>query len=230
LLLLLLEQVVVRRLKLLRVELAGIVDSKRWAGEISVRGSDELAALARYARELVTIVQQQVQELKSLSQTDALTGLPNRRAFDERLELVLAQFARQKMPAALILMDVDFFKKYNDTYGHPAGDDALQTIAQCLRTSLRRELDMPARLGGEEFGVLLQGVTAEQACAAAEHLRTSMQSMALAHSANPPLHVMTMSLGVAVVAEDDNAATLYRRADEALYQAKNQGRNRVHQA
>lgn len=230
LLMLLLDRVVVRRLNLLRVELASIVDSRRWAGEVSIRGGDELAALARYTHELVLIVRQQVQELEDLSQTDALTGLPNRRAFDERLEHILAQYARQKLSAALILMDVDHFKKYNDTYGHPAGDEALKVIARCLRSALRRELDLPARLGGEEFGVLLQGVSAEQACAAAQHIRLAMQELALTHVANPPLMVMTMSLGVAVVTPQDTATTLYQRADDALYQAKTQGRNRVHLA
>lgn len=230
LLLLLIELVVVRRLKLLRAELASIVDSRRWKGEISVDGGDELAELARYTRKLVSVVRKQVRELKGLSQTDALTGLPNRRAFDKRLELILAQYSRQKLSAALILMDVDYFKKYNDTYGHPAGDDALQKIAQCLSASLRRELDMPARLGGEEFGVLLQGVTVEQARVVAENIRVNLQNQALAHSANPPLNVMTMSLGLAVVVENDNATALYRRADEALYHAKKQGRNQVHQA
>ncbi|MBB1076742.1 GGDEF domain-containing protein [Rhodoferax sp. 4810] len=127
-------------------------------------------------------------------------------------------------------MDVDYFKKYNDTYGHPAGDEALQKIAQCLRTSLRRELDLPARLGGEEFGVLLQGVTAEQARATAEQIRAALQSLAITHSASQPLQLMTMSLGIAAVTDKDNATTLYRRADEALYRAKELGRNRVAQA
>lgn len=207
-----------------------IVDSRKWTGGITVSGRDELAALAGYTNELVGIVRQQVEELRTLSQTDAMTGLPNRRAFNERLEYILAQQARQQLPAALILMDVDHFKKYNDTYGHPAGDEALQKIAHCLRTSLRRELDMPARLGGEEFGVLLQGVTAAQACAAAELIRATLQGLAIEHRASPPLGVMTLSLGVAALTDKDNATTLYRRADEALYRAKDLGRNRVMQA
>lgn len=229
LLMLLLDLVVVRRLNLLREELASIVDSERWSGEVSVKGEDELAALARYARELVTIVRDQVKDLKNLSQTDALTGLPNRRAFDERLAHILAQHARQKLSAALILMDVDHFKKYNDSYGHPAGDAALQKVAQCLRTSLRRELDLPARVGGEEFAVLLQGVTAEQAFAAAENIRNNLQNLGVAHAANLPVGVMTLSLGVTVVTEGDNVRSIYHRADEALYQAKANGRNQVSQ-
>jgi len=230
LLVLLLDLVVVRRLNRLRQELGLIVDSRRWTGDVSVGGQDEIAALARYTRELVAVVRHQVKELKNLSQIDTLTGLPNRRAFNERLDHILAQHVRQQLPAALILMDVDYFKKYNDTYGHPAGDEALQKIAQCLRASLRRELDMPARLGGEEFGVLLQGVTAEQAWATAEQIRTALQSLAITHRASPPLGVMTMSLGVAAVTDKDNATTLYRRADEALYRAKDLGRNQVAQA
>jgi len=230
LLVLLLDLVVVRRMNRLRQELGLIVDSRQWTGDITVSGRDELAALAGYTRELVGIVRQQVAELQKLSQTDAMTGLPNRRAFNERLEHILAEQARHQLSAALILMDVDHFKKYNDTYGHPAGDAALQKIAECLRTSLRRELDLPARLGGEEFGVLLQGVTAAQACAAAEHIRATLQGLGVEHRGNPPLGVMTLSLGVAVLADKDNATTLYRRADEALYRAKNLGRNRVMQA
>jgi diguanylate cyclase (GGDEF)-like protein len=229
LLMLLLDLVVVRRLNLLREELASIVDSQRWSGDVSVKGEDELAALARYAHELVVIVRDQVQDLKNLSQTDALTGLPNRRAFDERLTHILAQHARQKLSAALILMDVDHFKKYNDNYGHPAGDAALQKVAQCLRTSLRRELDLPARVGGEEFAVLLEGVTAEQAYAAAESIRNNLQNLGVVHAANPPMGVMTLSLGVAVVTAGDNVRSIYHRADEALYQSKSSGRNQVSQ-
>lgn len=230
LLVLLLDRVVVRRLNRLREELAQIVDSRRWTGEVTVSGHDEMAALARYTRELVAVVRHQVQELKNLSQTDVLTGLPNRRAFNERLEHMLAQHARQQVTAALILMDVDYFKKYNDSYGHPAGDEALQKVAQCLRSCLRRELDLPARLGGEEFGVLLLGVTAEQAGAVAEQIRASFQGMGITHCGNLPLGVMTMSLGVAAVSAADTTTTLYRRADAALYHAKAQGRNQVHQA
>ena len=230
LLVLLLDRVVVRRLNRLREELALIVDSRRWTGEVTLSGHDEVAALARYTRELVAVVRHQFEELKNLSQTDVLTSLPNRRAFNERLEHILAQYARQQVPAALILMDVDHFKKYNDSYGHPAGDDALQKVAQCLRTCLRRELDLPARLGGEEFGVLLLGVTQEQALAIAEQIRASFQGMGITHCGNLPLGVMTMSLGVAAVSAADTSTTLYRRADAALYQAKAQGRNQVHQA
>jgi len=229
-LMVLLDKVVVKRLNLLRSELATIVDSQHWAGDVSVRGEDELASLARYTRELVAIVRNQVDDLKEQSQTDPLTGLPNRRAFTERLEHTLALHARQQLPAALILIDVDFFKKYNDAYGHPAGDEALKNVALSLRTALRRDLDMPARLGGEEFGVLLQGASAEQAGIAAENIRSCLQAMALPHRDNPPLGVMTMSLGVTVVQDGDDSITLYRRADQALYDAKAQGRNRVRQA
>lgn len=227
LLVLLLDLVVVKRLNQLRQELGLIVDSKCWTGDVTVSGQDEIAALAGYTRELVAVVHDQVQELQMLSQTDTLTALPNRRAFNERLDHLLAAHARQQLPAALILMDVDHFKKYNDLYGHPAGDEALIKIAQCLRTTLRRELDMPARMGGEEFGVLLQGANAEQACATAEAIRATLQGLAIAHQANPPLGVITMSLGVAEVTTSDTATSLYRRADEALYKAKNSGRNRV---
>jgi len=224
-LVLLLNVLVVRRINRLHTELGRIVESREWTGRITMKGQDELTALARYAHDLIGIVRDQVQELKNLSATDSLTGLPNRRAFSERLEHLLAQHARQQLSTALILIDIDHFKKYNDKYGHPAGDEALKRVAQCLRSVLRRELDMPARMGGEEFGVLLEGCNMEQAQVAAEQLRTALETLAIEHLGLPVPGVMTISLGIAVMLEADTSDTLYQRADKALYLAKIKGRN-----
>jgi diguanylate cyclase (GGDEF)-like protein len=224
-LVLLLDVLVVRRINRLHTELGRIVESKEWTGRITVKGQDELTALARYTHDLIGIVRDQVQELKNLSATDSLTGLPNRRAFSERLEHLLAQHARQQLSAALILIDVDHFKKYNDRYGHPAGDEALKKVAQCLRSVLRREIDMPARMGGEEFGVLLEDCNLEQAQVAAEQLRTALEILAIEHLGLPVPGVMTISLGIAVMLDADTSDALYHRADKALYLAKVKGRN-----
>ena len=124
-------------------------------------------------------------------------------------------------------MDVDFFKSYNDAYGHPAGDAALVHLAECFKTTLRRELDMPARLGGEEFGALLELTDAEQAMASAEKLRLAVLALDMDHRTGLPPGRVTISCGVAEMRPGDTSTTLYQRADKALYLAKAAGRNRV---
>jgi diguanylate cyclase (GGDEF)-like protein len=223
----LLDIIVVRRLNRLRWELGQIVESKDWTGVVSTAGRDEISALAGYAATLIGIVRNQVAELKNLSNTDVMTGLPNRRAFNERLAHLLAQQGRLNTTTSLVLMDVDFFKRYNDAYGHPAGDAALVRLAECFRVTLRRELDMPVRLGGEEFGALLEHANAEQAIESAEKLRAAVLAMALDHRAGLPPGLVTISCGVAEMRPGDTATTLYQRADKALYLAKTAGRNRV---
>lgn len=223
----LLDTIVVRRLNRLRWELGQIVDSKDWSGTISTSGRDEISALAVYADKLVGTVRTQVAELKNLSNTDVLTGLPNRRAFNARLGHLLAQQGRQNTSTSLVLMDVDFFKRYNDAYGHPAGDTALVLLAECFKNTLRRELDMPARLGGEEFGALLELTDAKQAMASADKLRLAVLALALDHRTGLPPGRVTISCGVAEMRPGDTATSLYQRADKALYLAKAAGRNRV---
>jgi diguanylate cyclase (GGDEF)-like protein len=223
----LLDSLVVRRLNRLRQELGHIVQSKDWSGALTVHGRDEITALARNIDAVIGIVRNQVTELKNLSNTDTLTGLPNRRAFNHRLSHLLAQRGRKGAATSLLLVDIDYFKRYNDTYGHPAGDTALQRLADCFRATLRRELDMPARLGGEEFGALLEQTDANQALATAEKLRTAVLAMGLEHRAGLPLECMTISCAVAEMRAGDTASSLYQRADKALYLAKAAGRNRV---
>jgi diguanylate cyclase (GGDEF)-like protein len=223
----LLDSLVVRRLNRLRQELGHIVQSKDWSGTLTVHGRDEITALARNIDAVIGIVRNQVAELKNLSNTDTLTGLPNRRAFNHRLAHLLAQRGRKGALTSLLLVDIDYFKRYNDTYGHPAGDVALQRLAECFRSTLRRELDMPARLGGEEFGALLEQTDASQAFATAEKLRTAVLAMDLEHRNGLALERMTISCAVAEMRAGDTATSLYQRADKALYLAKATGRNRV---
>jgi diguanylate cyclase (GGDEF)-like protein len=166
-------------------------------------------------------------KIRQLANFDSLTGLPNRRAFNARLSHLLAQQGRQNTSTSLVLMDVDFFKSYNDAYGHPAGDAALVHLAECFKTTLRRELDMPARLGGEEFGALLELTDAEQAMASAEKLRLAVLALDMDHRTGLPPGRVTISCGVAEMRPGDTSTTLYQRADKALYLAKAAGRNRV---
>jgi two-component system cell cycle response regulator len=161
------------------------------------------------------------QKLQSLAVTDGLTGLHNHRAFQDYLEEQFQTAMRNKQPLALILMDVDHFKQYNDTYGHQAGDEVLRQVAQILQANVR-EGDFVARYGGEEFVIVLPRTDSESAVAVAERLRRAVES------AEWHLRPITGSFGVACIRPDmETRQELIEAADQALYQAKKNGRNRV---
>ena len=161
------------------------------------------------------------QKLQSLAVTDGLTGLHNHRAFQDYLEEQFQDAMRNKQPLALLLMDVDHFKQYNDTYGHQAGDEVLRQVAQILQAHVR-EGDFVARYGGEEFVVVLPRADLESAVAVAERLRRAVES------AEWSLRPVTGSFGVACIRPDmETRQELIEAADQALYQAKKNGRNRV---
>ena len=227
LIIVLVDLLVVRRLRQLKSQLGAMVQDRDWSGTIKVPGNDEVAELAEYANGLMCLLRVQMLELRELSTTDALTQLPNRRIFEARLSHLMAQHARSKRQACLVLIDIDNFKRYNDTYGHPAGDAALKRVAEYLRKTLRRSLDLPARMGGEEFGVVLDETTLEGGLICAETIRKAILEAAIEHTGNPPLGVMSVSCGVSALEENDTAISLYQRADKALYVAKVSGRNRV---
>lgn len=227
LMILVVDRLVVRRLVTMRHELASIGTDNRWQGHVSAQGSDEIADLGRFINSNMDLIRTQMLELHNLSTTDTLTGLPNRRRFDEQLERALAHHERKGTPLALVLIDVDCFKKYNDTYGHPAGDEALRQVATCLRQGARRPGDLPARIGGEEFAVVCEDTDLQGARECAESIRQCLIQANISHSTNTAAAVVTISCGVALVRMGDTQRTLYSRADAALYLAKEHGRNRV---
>lgn len=168
-------------------------------------------------------------ELERLSRSDPLTGLANRRHFDLHWEQEVRHAVRHGLPVSVLMLDVDHFKAYNDHYGHGAGDLCLVTVADCLRGAFQCASELPARLGGEEFAVLLPGRNAEQAHEAAERLRQSIFELALEHRGSP-LGRLSVSIGYATLDEaclDQRSADLVREADRALYVAKTAGRNQV---
>ncbi|MFZ4479328.1 MAG: ligand-binding sensor domain-containing diguanylate cyclase [Rhodoferax sp.] len=169
------------------------------------------------------------EHLSRLSFVDALTGLANRRCFDETLEKEWRRAGRLQMPVAIVMADVDDFKLYNDRMGHPEGDRCLAAVADVLRRSAGRAGDLAARYGGEEFVVLIPAADHATASAVAEGLRQACEALAIAHPASPTGPVVTISLGVAscVPSENTSAAWLLSQADAALYRAKQEGRNRV---
>ena len=168
------------------------------------------------------------EELRRLAALDGLTGIANRRRFDEAVHVEWQRGRRQHLPLALLLCDVDHFKLYNDHLGHPAGDLCLKKVAAVLTGQLKRPADLAARYGGEEFALLLPDTGLAGALRVGEACRAGLQQLALPHPGAPCGHV-TMSMGVACIVpgEDDGPDDFIARADAALYDAKRSGRNRV---
>jgi len=170
--------------------------------------------------------------LKREAITDGLTGIYNRRFFDESYALALRAAKRNRSSLSLLMIDIDYFKQYNDHYGHIEGDKALQLVANTLRAQMRRPTDICARYGGEEFIMLIPGFTQEQAGRFGERLRASVSDLAIAHAKSPVQPNMTISVGVCTMTPDQGSEgkILLNGADAALYRAKKQGRNCVQSA
>jgi diguanylate cyclase (GGDEF)-like protein len=167
--------------------------------------------------------------LSKLSFADALTGLANRRRLDEMLDIEWRRAARLQTPLAVVIADIDAFKAYNDTLGHPEGDKCLTAVADVIREATSRAGDFAARYGGEEFIILIPGLDHAGIAAYAETLRAACEARAIPHPASPVAPVVTLSLGVAarIPSEQSTVADLIAEADAALYRAKKEGRNRV---
>jgi diguanylate cyclase (GGDEF)-like protein len=169
------------------------------------------------------------ERLRNESLTDVLTGLANRRSFDQRFAEMLRDCARATRPLALLMIDVDHFKAYNDAYGHQAGDDCLRAISAVLVNNASRARDLVARIGGEEMAVIMPEVDLRGALVVAERMRAAVHAVAIAQGPGAAYPVVTISVGV--TASSDPAATtvhdLLGGADRALYHAKGTGRNRV---
>jgi diguanylate cyclase (GGDEF)-like protein len=166
--------------------------------------------------------------IAEMAARDGLTGLKNRRAFDEHLTRTWQQALRDRRQLALVMIDVDYFKKFNDRYGHQAGDEALQRIATVVDSFARRPLDLAARYGGEELVLILFDLSREHAEQLAELVRAGVQNLRISHIDHAP-GVATISLGVAIVHPtlERSPEGAVQLADEALYAAKREGRNRV---
>ena len=184
-----------------------------------------LALAHLFQRELIRRTRIEA-ELADLAATDGLTGLLNRRSFDDALRREWRRTRRTDGALALMMIDVDNFKAFNDLYGHVAGDKGLQTIAQLMKQNARRTNDQAARVGGEEFAILMPDTGAHAAQERAEALRLAVAGMAIRHGGSAG-GVLTISVGVITSAGVDNPEDLLKQADAALYQAKSGGRNMV---
>jgi len=169
------------------------------------------------------------EELQRISLSDGLTGIANRRYFDEYLEREWQRAKKQKTSLALIMLDIDFFKAYNDTYGHLAGDQCLKTIAKTLENRSGQSIDVVARYGGEEFAVILPEADEQEAMVEAELLRLNIEKLGIEHKKSLLTGVVTISVGVAVAipSQEDTMLTIIHAADQALYNSKKKGRNQV---
>ncbi|MEM7019847.1 MAG: diguanylate cyclase, partial [Pseudomonadota bacterium] len=169
------------------------------------------------------------QQLTRLSNEDGLTQLFNRRYFDKALAQEWQRQQRQQTPLSLIMCDIDYFKQFNDTYGHQAGDDCLQQVAKTLKQHAKRPYDVAARYGGEEFAVILPQTHLDDACRIAESIRKGVEALDIPHQESQIKEVVSMSFGVVslVPARHGDINELVKLADEALYQSKAYGRDRV---
>lgn len=167
--------------------------------------------------------------LQKLAASDGLTQVANRRRFDEYLEQEWRRAIREQVPLSLILCDIDSFKRFNDTYGHQAGDDCLKQVAAAIQQTLKRPADLAARYGGEEFAMILPHTEANGAVQLAEAVRLHIQALAIPHLNSQVSQSVTLSLGVASMIPQLNqsSSSLVTLADKALYQAKAAGRDRV---
>jgi diguanylate cyclase (GGDEF)-like protein/PAS domain S-box-containing protein len=170
------------------------------------------------------------QLLQKISTEDGLTLIPNRRFFDDFLHNEWKRAARDKYPISLVMIDIDFFKPFNDIYGHQSGDECLKKVAKAIQKVLHRPADIVSRYGGEEFVVVLPETEGPGAFKISEEIRKQIELLHVEHSGNTVSSYVTASLGVDTMMPDESLKDpklLIRRADKALYEAKNQGKNRV---
>ncbi|NJL91630.1 MAG: diguanylate cyclase [Coleofasciculaceae cyanobacterium SM2_1_6] len=246
-----LDRFVLSRISRLEQQIGQVKGDLQNPGHIKLEGRDELANLAKsinkmlqrqinfqkqlqQAKHQIEITNRQLatanQELEHLAKTDGLTQVMNRHFFQLHLEEVWQEALQNRLPVSLILCDVDFFKLYNDTYGHLAGDLCLQKVAKAMREAASMEPKaIVARYGGEEFVVILPYVQIDRATQVAENMRSTVSHLKLPHSASKVANHVTLSIGVATLIPQANLAAreLIAQADQHLYHAKASGRNQV---
>ena len=207
----------------LRKLMDGLITATRAMEHRAKSLEGELQASSAQVSELRT----KLADVRKESLTDGLTGIANRKAFDEAARVTVAAVAQGGEEATLLICDIDHFKKFNDTWGHQTGDQVLRLVAACLSDNVKGR-DTAARYGGEEFGVLLRGTSLEAATKVADQIRKTVENKKLVKkSTGDVLGTITISIGVAQIAPDESIEAVVRRADACLYGAKHHGRNLV---
>jgi len=228
-LLVLFRVLVIRPILDLKNDIAEISGAMDYSLRAHIRNEDEIGALSQEFNAMLGVIESNNKEMKKLTETDPLTGLFNRLALDKKLAQAWHILTRTGDPLAVMLIDIDHFKAYNDHYGHLAGDQCLEQIARLLEGAAKRDSDMVARFGGEEFLIVLPGTDAEAALDIAHGLLESIDNAGIEHSESSTAPVITVSIGVSAVipSQDFTSSDLIQTADKALYRAKELGRNRV---
>jgi len=220
-----LHRKIIRRL----VNLNASVKNRIKGGKLNIRlkGNDEISDIANSFNLLIEEIEEQKLELEKLSLTDGLTGIANRRYLDEHLTKKLLLAKQENAPLSVLMMDVDSFKNFNDHYGHLAGDDCLKKIAQAFKNAVQRKEDFVARFGGEEFVLILPDTAKDGAEKIAKEMLESVISMKITHEWNSASPYVTLSIGGATFQPSDSIddSKLLKRADEALFRAKEKGKN-----
>ncbi len=209
-------------------EITGCIVAKSMIEKLSKRDIDYLEQLTRQAAATINRANS-YSTILQYATLDALTNLNNRRQFETRLGQEIAITKRQGKPLCAMMIDIDFFKKVNDTYGHAAGDEVLRTVAGIIKQALR-ESDIPSRYGGEEFAVLLPYTHIDEAIVVAERLRKSVENtpISIYQDTEEEMQInVTISMGIAEFDKQESGEILFERADKALYEAKRNGRNQV---
>ncbi|WP_413163439.1 diguanylate cyclase domain-containing protein [Capilliphycus salinus ALCB114379] len=207
------------------------LEKKAWYSVRAIPYNEGILIIVRditERKECELILHQTNNVLYQQAVTDNLTKISNRRAFDVYLEQEWKRARREELPLALIMIDIDYFKRYNDHYGHEAGDRCLYTVAQTIRQAVKRPSDFVARYGGEEFAVILPNTETEGAQTVANTIQNAIHDLKLPHDQSPISSWITLSIGISVkIPTSENFTQLIQTADHALYQAKNQGRDRI---
>jgi diguanylate cyclase len=189
--------------------------------------NNKLEARLNASRQEISQLQQNLETVRNESLTDPLTGLSNRKHFDNAIAKALGEAIERNEPMSLIMTDIDHFKSFNDTWGHLTGDQVLRLVAMSMKQNVKGQ-DIAARYGGEEFAVVLPNTVLRSALTVGDHIRRAVMSKELMkRSTGQNLGRVTVSVGIATVRNGDTAQTLIARADGCLYAAKRNGRNRV---
>ena len=191
--------------------------------------SRELTSLVETIAKMSEKITMQQEKLTQLTLVDGLTGLGNRRKFDEALAYQWRLCRRSERPLSFLIIDIDYFKRYNDSLGHPAGDECLKQVAELLKQAVSRQTDIVTRLGGEEFGILMPDTDKSGAVYMAQQIYDRINTVQFPHPDSPVASYLTFSMGLETLMPSDNIprSDLFDRADKALYQAKHEGRNRI---
>jgi diguanylate cyclase len=220
------------RMKAISADLAGIDRKASGTNAAVISAMDQILACnsqlqqrLEQAEKQLAVQAAEIKAHESEARTDSLTGLSNRRAFDDEFKRRVNEWERKGTPVSLVLLDIDFFKKFNDTHGHQVGDEVLRQVATTLRREAR-DMDLPCRYGGEEFAVILPATETAGACIVAERVRMAVEETVI-NSDGKTLKV-TCSIGLSQVQLGDDPAKIIRRADDALYKSKKEGRNCGH--